>query len=63
MHSQTSFGASKYDCVIKTRQVFNFFPLINNSFTVLLSFWLFCTSGMVSSNTISTLHFFPGLYS
>ena len=29
--SLTSFGTLKYDCVIKTIEMFNFVPLINNS--------------------------------
>ena len=29
--SLTSFGTLKYDCVIKTREIFNFLPLINSS--------------------------------
>ena len=31
--SLTSFGTLKYDCVIKTIEMFNFVPLINNSVT------------------------------
>ena len=31
--SLTSFGTLKYDCVIKTRELLNFLPLINNSVT------------------------------
>ena len=38
--SLTSFGALKYDFVIKTKKI-NFLPLLNNSFTILLSFLLF----------------------
>ena len=39
--SQTSFGTLKYDCVIKTIKMFNFFfPLINNSFATGFSFLL-----------------------
>ena len=29
-----SFGTLKYDCVIKTREMFNFLPLINNPVTI-----------------------------
>ena len=32
--SPTSFGTLNYDCVMKTREMFNFLPLINNSVTV-----------------------------
>ena len=32
--SLTSFGTLKYDCVIETREMFNFLPLINNSVTI-----------------------------
>ena len=28
--SLTSFGTLKYDCVIKTREMFSFLPLINS---------------------------------
>ena len=38
--SLTSFGALKYDFVINTKKI-NFLPLLNNSFTILLSFLLF----------------------
>ena len=34
----TSFGTLKYDCVIKTREIINFLPLINNSVTIEFSF-------------------------
>ena len=30
----TSFGTLKYDYVIKTREIFNFLPLINSSVTI-----------------------------
>ena len=35
--SLISFGTAKYDCVIKTREMFSFLPLINNSVTIGLS--------------------------
>ena len=38
--SLTSFGALKYDCVIKTREMFSFLPLINNSVTKQIAFYL-----------------------
>ena len=37
----TSFYVFEYDCVIKAREIINFLPLLNNSFTVLLSFHYF----------------------
>ena len=36
--SLTSFGNLKYNCVVKTREMFNFLPLINNSVTIEFSF-------------------------
>ena len=36
----TSFGTLKYDWVIKTREIFNFLPLINNSVTIEFNFLL-----------------------
>ena len=54
---------SKYDCVIKTREMFNFQPLINSSVTTGLSLMLLIISAIISSKTINTLHFFPKLYS
>ena len=36
--SLTSFGALKYDCVIKKIEIFNFLSLANNSVTTGLSF-------------------------
>ena len=59
----TSVGTLKYDCVIKTRGVFSFLLLINNSFTILLSFSLFCISAVISSKKIKVYRFFFGLYS
>ena len=38
--SLTSFGALKHDSVIKTRELFNFLALINNSVTNELIFLL-----------------------
>ena len=38
--SLTSFGTLKYDCVIKTREMFSFLPLINNSVTIEFSFFV-----------------------
>ena len=36
----TSFGTLKYDCVIKTTEMFHFLPLINNSVTTGLFFFI-----------------------
>ena len=61
MLSLTSFGTLKYDCVIKTRERFNFLPLKNNSVTI--EFFLLIISGIMSSKTIIVLCFLPILYS
>ena len=34
----TSFGNLKYDCVMKTTEIFNFLPLINKSVTTGFNF-------------------------
>ena len=36
--SLKSFGVLKYDCVIETREMFNFLPLTNNSLLLNLAF-------------------------
>ena len=59
----TSFSNLKYDCVIKTIEIFTFLPLINNSVTTGLSFLLLIISAIISSKTINTLHLFPRFYS
>ena len=61
--SLISFGTIKYACVIKTREMFSFPPLINNSVTIDLSFSLLSIPSMVSSETINILGFLFGLYS
>ena len=61
--SLNSFGTLKYDCVTKTIEMFNFLPLINNTVTTELSFFLFIISAIRSSKTINTLRFFPRFYS
>ena len=61
--SLTSFGTLKYDCVIKTNEMFNFLSLINNSVTIRLIFVLLIISAIMSSKTINILHFLPILYS
>ena len=50
--SLTSFGTLKYDCVIKTRELLNFLPLINNSVTTGFSFLLLIISATISWKTI-----------
>ena len=37
--SLISLGTLKHDCVIKTIEIFNFLPLINNSVTIGFSFY------------------------
>ena len=56
--SLTSFGTLKYDCVIKTTEIFNFLTLINNLFTILLSFLLLCISATMSSKTLKFFGFY-----
>ena len=51
--SLTSFGTFKYDCVIKTREMFNFLPLINKSVTFEFSFLLLIISAIIPSKTIN----------
>ena len=53
--SLTSFGTFKYDCLIKTREMFNFLPLINNSVTIEFSFLLLIISAIISSKIINVL--------
>ena len=59
----TSFGTLKYDCVIKTRETFNFLPLINNSVTTEFSFLLLIKSAIMSSKTINIWRSLPILHS
>ena len=42
----------KYDCIIKTRVIFNFQPLINNSVTMEFYLVLLIISGIISVKTI-----------
>ena len=55
--SLTSFGTLKYDCVIKTREIFNFLPLINYR----SSFLLWIIPAIISSKTINILFSLSGL--
>ena len=61
--SLTSFGTLKYDGVIKRIRILIFLLLKNSSVTTGWSFLLLIISAIISSKTINTLHFFPGLYS
>ena len=60
--SLTSFGTLEYDCVMKTREIFNFLPLINNSVTVEFNFLLLIISAIISSKTINILRSLSVLY-
>ena len=52
------FGTAKKNCVIKTREIFSFLSLINNSVTIGLSFLLLIISAIISSNTINIFSFY-----
>ena len=58
-----SFGTLKYDCVIKTREIFNFLPLINNSVSLEFRFLLPIMSAIISSKTIIILSLLSVFYS
>ena len=60
--SLTSFGALKYDCVIKAIEMFNFQPLINNSVSTGLSFLLLISNHIIKKLLIFCV-FLPMLYS
>ena len=55
--SLTSFTILICDCVIKTIEMFNFVPLINNSVTAGFSFLWSITSAIKSSKTVNILRF------
>ena len=59
--SLTSFGTLKYGCVPKTREMFNFLPLWNNSVVIEFSFLLLIISAIKSSKTINILRSLPVL--
>ena len=61
--SLTSFGTLKYDCVMKTIEMFNFLPLKTNSVTTGINFLSLIISAIMSSKTINSLPFLPRLYS
>ena len=49
----TSFGTFKYDCVIKTADMFNLLPLINSSVTIEFSFLII---NHISNHIIKTIN-------
>ena len=61
--SLISFGTVKCHLVIKTREIFNFLPVINNSDTIWSSFLLLSMSAITSLNTIYIFPFLFGLRS
>ena len=60
MFSLKSFSNLKYDCVIKTRGMFSFLPLINNPVTTEFIFLLLSVSSIISSKTIIFYVFYLG---
>ena len=60
--SLTSFGTLKYGWVIKTREMFNFVPLINNLVTIEFRFLLLIISAIISPKTINILRSLSTLY-
>ena len=54
--SLTSFGSLKYDYVLKTIEMFNFLPLINNSIATGFSFLLLIILAIISSKTINNFY-------
>ena len=59
--SLTSFCTGKYDCVMKTKEVFYFQPLMNDSMGK--AFLLLILLMFISSNTLRIFLFFPAFYS
>ena len=59
----TSFCTLKYDCVIKTREMFSFLSLMNNLVTIELNFLLLRIPVITSSRAINILRLLVGLYS
>ena len=53
--SLTSFGTLRYDYVIKTREMFSFLPVINNSIIIEFSVWLLMISAIIPSKTVNIL--------
>ena len=61
--SLTSFGTSKYDCGIKTIEMFNFLPLINYSVTTGFICLLLIILTIISAKAINIFPFLPILCS
>ena len=61
--SLTSLHTLKYDCVMKTIEIFDFIPLINNLVTTGFNLLLLIISAIILSKTINILCFLPILYS
>ena len=55
MFNLTSFGTLKYDYIIKTIEIINFLPLINNPVTTGFSFLLLIISAIISSKATNIL--------
>ena len=53
--SVTSFGTLKYDCVIKTKEIFNFLRLINNHIKYYNKFFGFNVNNKAISIFLTTL--------
>ena len=62
-YNLTSFGTLKFDCVIKTKEIFSFLPLINNSVTIEFSFLLLIMSAIVLLKKMSILCSLSTMYS
>ena len=56
------FDTAKWNCETKTREMFSFLPLINNSVTIELSFLVLSILTTTLSNTINVIRFLFGLY-
>ena len=57
-----TFTTLKQGCVVETKDMFNFMPLINSSVTTEFSFLLLIISSIIKSKTINILCFLPVLY-
>ena len=49
---------AKSECIAKTREMFSFLPLVNNSVTIGLSFLLLSVLAIISSKTINIFRFY-----
>ena len=61
VHSNV-FCTAKLDCVIKTREIFSFLFLKNNSVPIGLTFLLLSISAIIWSKTVNILRLLFGLY-